>query len=299
MSTSTIPQHYPDTWDTSWISALQSTDSDLVPHATPDTCGGDRKWYNIGGTVAYKRKTARYPETTYVDYTTSKSWLYPEEWDAPILQDEWDNEFLDSIVVPSSRIMLDQAAAYNRLRDTYVRDAIQGTRTTGETGTTTETFPAGNVIADDFVLSGSAVESGLTWGKIIEATRLMTSLNVPKRDRFMAVGPLQVRDLMSIAQATDRDYANTVLIASGQIHGTNWAGFTWIENNYLSTDPGEAGTRQCLAWYKPDIILAESGMKTHMDILPQMSHALQIRPSVKLGSCRVNNSSLLVKCMES
>jgi hypothetical protein len=294
MSTPTIPEHFPDTWDRSWVSALQTADSRLVPNATPDTLTGDRKWYNIGGTVTYKRKTARYPETTYVDYNTSKSWMTPEEWDAPILQDEWDDEFLDSIVVPTSRIMQDQAAAYNRLRDEYVRDAIQGDRTTGESGGTTETFPTANVVAADF--GGS--DEGITWGKITEAGRLMDDLRVPIEQRCFAIAAEQKQELMSIAQATDKDYANTVLVRNGTIHGTFWAGFTWVQYEDLTYDPSDLNDRHCLAFYKPDIILGESQMKTHMDILPQMSHALQIRPSVKLGSCRINNSSIIVKCSE-
>jgi hypothetical protein len=53
MSTPTIPEHFPDTWDDSWVSALQTAEARMVPGATPDTATGDRKWYNIGGTVTY------------------------------------------------------------------------------------------------------------------------------------------------------------------------------------------------------------------------------------------------------
>jgi hypothetical protein len=295
MSTPTIPDHYTETWDTSWVAALQTDESMLMDTVTPDTIGGDRKWYNIGGTVVYKRKSARYAETTYISYETGKSWIYPEEWDAPILQDEWDFAFLDTIVVPTSRIMMDQASAYNRLRDAYARDAIQGTRTTGTTGQTTETFPSANVIDVNY---GGGGDVGLTWGKITQAKKLMDLLRIPKRDRYFAIGANQVQDLMSIAQATDRDYANTALIVAGEIHGTLWAGFNWRQYEDLEFDASDADARQCLAYYKPDIILAESGMKTYMDILPQRSHALQIRPSVKVASGRINNSSLIVKCLE-
>lgn len=295
MSTETIPQHYPETWDTSWASALQTADSRLKMGVTPDMVGGDRKWYNIGGTVAWKEVTGRYEETTYVAYETGKSWITPYKHDAPILLDEHDDAYLDSIVVPSSRIIQDQTAAYNRLCDAYARDAIQGTRTTGQAGDTTETFPSANVIAVGY---GGGGDVGLTWGKIVEATRIMDTLRVPLAMRRFAIGAYEKADLMSIAQATDRDYANTNLIAGGTIHGTEWAGFTWHQYEDLEFDPSDADARQCLAWYEPDIILAESGVQTHMDILPSRSHALQIRPVGRLASGRVNNSSLIVKCKE-
>lgn len=296
MATPTIPEHYPETWDRSWVQALQTADSRLLESATMDTLTGDRKWYNIGGTVAFKQKTSRYPETTYVDYSTSKSWIYPEAWDAPILQDEWDEEYLDSIVVPSSRIMMDQAAAYNRLRDAYIRDAAQGTRITGSNGTTTETFPANNVVAVNF---GGGGDVGLTWEKVVETSRKMDADRVPVSERYWAIGAAQKADLMQEAEAVNRDFVNTALIRSGQIHGTLWAGFTWLQYEDLEFDPSDADARQTLAYHKPDIVLGESGMKTHMDVLPGRSHALQIRPVAKLGSARINNSSYIVKCLES
>lgn len=291
MSTPTVPDHYPETWDTNWVPALQTADSRLLDTATMDDAPGDRKWYNIGGTIAYKQKTARYAETTYVDYETGKSWLTPTAWDAPVLFDEWDDAFLASIVKPTSRVMMDQAAAYNRLRDAFIRDAIQGNRVTGAAGDTTETFPTANEIANG--------GTGLTWLKIVETTELMDTLRVPLNERYFAIAAPQKGDLMSIAQATDRDYANTNLIKGGQIHGTEWAGFQWRQYEDLSYDPSNATHRQCLAYYKPDIVLAESGMQTFMDPLPERSHALQLRPSVRLGSCRINNSSIIINCVES
>lgn len=296
MSTATIPNHYPEVWDTGWVSALQTADQRFSGAYSPDTATGDRKWYNIGGTIAFKRRTERYPETTHVDYSTGKSWLVPEPWDAPVLFDKWDQAFLDSIVLPTSRVMLDQAAAYNRLRDEFVKNAIQGTRTTGATGGTTETFPTGNVVAVD--ADDGSTDTGLTWYKIRHTKKLMDDLRVPMTERYFAIGPAQVQDLMNMAQATDRDYATTALIREGQIHGTLWAGFNWIEYPDLDFDSGDADARQCLAFYKPDIVLAETGMKTYMDVLPTRSHALQIRPDVMLGSCRINNSAIIVKCLE-
>lgn len=294
MSTSTVPEHYPEIWDKSWVSALQTADSRLLESAESDSLTGDRKWYNIGGTIAFKQKAARYAATSYVDYTTSKSWIYPEAWDAPVLQDEWDEEYLDSIVVPSSRIMQDQAAAYNRLRDAYIRDAITGSRITGASGTTTETFPSANQIDANW----SGTDEGITFAKVNEATRLMDNLRVPMAQRYFTITSKQKAELMEIAQATSRDYVNTMLIRAGQIHGTEWAGFTWLQYEDLELDATDTDARVCTAHYKPDIVLGETGMKTYMDVLPERSHALQIRPSVKLGSARINNSSIKILCKE-
>ncbi len=295
MNTDTIPNHYPETWDRSWIQVLQTADFRLAETYMPDTLTGDRKWYNIGGTVTFKKKTARYAKTTYVDYATTKSWIFPEAWDAPILQDEWDFDYLDTIVVPSSRIMQDQAMAFNRLRDAYIRDAVQGTRITGSNGTVTEAFPAGNIIAETFGGGGSV---GLTFAKIVEATRLMDSDRVPQQDRYFAINSKQKSDLMTISEAVNRDFANTLLIRSGQIHNTEWAGFIWKQYEDLEFVSGSSTDRQALAWYKRDIVLGDTGMKTHMDILPGESHALQIRPVTKLGSGKINNSSYIIECDE-
>jgi hypothetical protein len=294
MTTDTIPDHYPETWDKSWVPALQTADKQLDGTFMPDNIEGDRKWYNIGGTIAFKKKTARYAKTTRVNYVTGKSWIYTEAWDAPVLEDEWDEAFLASIVLPTSRIMQDQASAYNRLVDSYVRDAADGGRVTGANGTTTEVFPTANVVAANF--GGSDV--GITWKKIVEVQRKMNADRVSTKDRYFAIGSTQLAELMEVAEAVNRDYVNTALIVSGEIHGTKWAGFEWRLYEDLEADATDTDARKCLAWSKRDIIVGDSGMKTHMDVLPGESHALQIRPVTKLGSGRLNNSSYRCLCQD-
>jgi len=296
MSTSTLPQHFVERWDTSWKMLLQRTQPRLFPRVSMTDVGGDKKWFNIGSSLEWEKKTGRYQTTTYQDFTTSKAWLVPEVYKCVVLEDKWDESFLHDITSPTSHIIRNHVAGFTRLRDRVIRDAIQGKRITGETGSTEETFPSDNVIAVDY--DDGSTDTGLTWDKVKHAIRLLDDLEVDPMGRIFAIGPAQKQDLMSMAEATDRDYANTMLIKNGVIHGTEWAGFTWVESTGLSFDASDADARQCLVWHPDFIEYGESGFSTRIAELPERDYALQIFSDAKIGACRTQNASLIVKCLE-
>lgn len=299
MSTSTIPEHFVERWDTSWKMLLQRKEPRLYGHTMTTDVGGDRKWFNIGSSLEWVKKTGRYQATTYQDFTTSKVWLAPEVFKCVVLEDKWDESFLYNITSPTSHIIRNHVAGFVRKRDEIIRDAIQGSRVTGETGSTAETFPSANIVAVDYDAGASGTtDLGLTWEKIVYTGRLMDDLEVDPMGRVFAIGPSQKQDLMSLAQATSRDYANTALIKNGIIHGTEWAGFTWVEFTGLSFDDEDDNARQCLAWHPDFIEYGEEGFSTKIAELPERDYALQIYSDAKLGACRTQNASIIVKCLE-
>lgn len=299
MSTSTIPQHFVDRWDTSWKMQLQRKNPRLYPHCSMTDIGGNRKWFNIDGTSTWEKKTGRYQATTYSDWTTSKAWIVPEVYKCAHLEDKWDENYLYDITSPTSSIVRADVAGFVRLRDQVLRDAIQGSRITGETGATTEAFPTDNIVAVDYDDGATgSTDVGLTWEKIIYTARLMDDLEVDPMGRIFAIGPAQKQDLMKVAEAVNRDYANTALVKNGMIHGTEWAGFTWVEFTGLSFDASDADARQCLAWHPDFIEYGETGFSTKIAELPERDYAIQIYSDAKLGACRTQNASIIVKCLE-
>jgi len=292
MSTSTFPEHFPDTFSNSFDMALQTADHRLMSAAVRDSLTGDRKFYNIYDATEFKRVTGRYPQTLNDDHTTSKVWMVAEKWDNAPLIDEWDDKDLDSIVLPTSDVVLAQAAAYARLSDSYLRDAIQGTRVIGENGTTTQAFPTANIIAN-----GS---TGLTLAKVAETARKMDELRVPKSERYFAISAAQVKDLVTnVAESKSRDFVTESILSTGTLHNRTWLGFNWIQYEDLIYDPSAGTHRQCLAWHKPHIVLGDGERRTDIRVRYDLSDALEIRTRTRLGACRKQNSSVIIKCVES
>jgi hypothetical protein len=199
-------------------------------------------------------------------------------------------------VLPTSDIVMAQAAAYARLADEYIRDAIKGTRTTGETGSTSETFPAGNEIAVDFT---TASNTGLDLGKVAETGRIMDSLYVPKMDRYFVIGSKQVADLINnVSESKSRDFVTESILNTGTLHGKTWLGFNWIQYEDLSTDAGDVSVRECLAFYKPHIVFGDGERRSDIRVRYDLSDALEVRTRTRLGACRKQNSSIIINCEE-
>lgn len=296
MSTSTIPEHFPDTYSNSFDMALQQADSRLLPAVVRDTVLGDRKWYNIYDETAFKRVTGRYQQTLNDDHTTSKVWVQTEKWDNAPLIDEWDDKDLDSIVLPTSDVVMAQAAAYARLADEILRDSIKGSRITGETGSVTETFPTGNEIAVDFTTGSN---TGLDLGKVAETARIMDSLYVPKSERYFVIGSKQVSDLINnVSESKSRDFVTESILSTGTLHGKTWLGFNWIQYEDLTFDSGDASVRECLAFYKPHICFGDGERRTDIRVRYDLSDALEVRTRTRLGACRKQNSSIIINCEE-
>jgi hypothetical protein len=63
--------------------------------------------------------------------------------------------------------------------------------------------------------------------------------------------------------------------------------------------PVATNVRSVYAYVKSGIILAERGLKTHMDIRTDLSHSLQIRSVASLGATRMEEKKVVeIACDE-
>jgi hypothetical protein len=57
--------------------------------------------------------------------------------------------------------------------------------------------------------------------------------------------------------------------------------------------------RSCYAYVKSGVILAERGLKTHMDVRTDLSHSLQIRSVASLAAVRMEEKKVVeIACDE-
>src|SRR5258707_6574404 len=100
-------------------------------------------------------------------------------------------------------------AALNRRMDRAMINAFFKDSKTGETGTTTTSFTAGNIVAQNFEASGNV---GLTIAKLIEAKRILRAAEVDTDYEavYCAIGAKQEANLFHEIQYTNRDYSATM-----------------------------------------------------------------------------------------
>ena len=290
-----IPDHFTTQFDSNWKHLVQQKNSKLKEYVTLDSIEGKEKSYNQLDATSMTQITDRSRDTRISDQAMAKRWIRPLNYDCAKLVDEFDEQFLGEVVLPTSPIIQSHAAAYARTCDLIIIGALGGTAFTGTTGTTATVLPAGQKIAANYVESGAAANSGLTIAKLRAAKFLFDSNEVDEEEeRIMVVSAKQLQDLLRTVEATSADYNTVRALVDGTLN--TFMGFKFRRSQQL---PLATDIRSCFAYVKSGIVLAERGLKTHMDIRTDLSHSLQIRSVASLAAVRMEEKKVVeIACDE-
>ena len=290
-----IPNHFTTQFDSNWKHLVQQKNSRLKEYCTIDSIEGKEKSYNQLDATSMTQITDRSRDTRISDQAMAKRWIRPLNYDCAKLVDEFDEQFLGEVVLPTSPIIQSHAAAYARTCDKIIIDALGGTAFTGTTGTTATVLPAGQKIAANYVESGAVANSGLTIAKLRAAKFLFDSNEVDEEEeRIMVVSAKQLQDLLRTVEATSADYNTVRALVDGTLN--TFMGFKFRRSQQL---PLAVDIRSCFAYVKSGIILAERGLKTMMDVRPDLSHSLQIRSVASLAAVRMEEKKVVeIACDE-
>jgi len=290
-----IPNHFTTQFDHNWKHLVQQKNSKLKEYVTLDSIEGKEKSYNQLDATSMTQITDRSRDTRISDQAMAKRWIRPLNYDCAKLVDEFDEQFLGEVVLPTSPIIQSHGAAYARTCDKIIIDALGGTAFTGTTGTTATTLPAGQKIAANYVESGAVANSGLTIAKLRAAKFLFDSNEVDEEEeRIMVVSAKQLQDLLRTVEATSADYNSVRALVDGTLN--TFMGFKFRRSQQL---PLATDIRSCFAYVKSGVILAERGLKTMMDVRPDLSHSLQIRSVASLAAVRMEEKKVVeIACDE-
>jgi len=290
-----VPDHYTTQFDSNWKHLVQQKNSRLKEYVTIDSIEGKEKSYNQIDVTSMTQITDRSRDTRISDQAMAKRWIRPQQYDCAKLVDEFDEQLLGEVVLPTSPIIQSHAQAYARTCDTIIIGALGGTAYTGTTGTTATALPAGQKVAVNFVESGTAANSGLTIAKLRAAKFLFDSNEIDEEEeRIIVVSAKQLQDLLRTIEVTSQDYNSVRALVDGALN--TFMGFKFRRSQLL----GKVSTvRSCYAYVKSGVILAERGLKTHMDVRTDLSHSLQIRSVASLAAVRMEEKKVVeIACDE-
>jgi hypothetical protein len=290
-----IPNHFTTQFDSNWKHLVQQKNSKLKEYVTIDSIEGKEKSYNQIDATSMTQITDRSRETRITDQAMAKRWIRPQQYDCAKLVDEWDEQFLGEVVLPTSPIIQSHSQAYARTCDTIIIKALGGDAYTGTTGTTPTALPATQKVAVNYVESGTAANSGLTIAKLRAAKFLFDSNEIDEEEeRIMVVSAKQLQDLLRTVEATSADYNSVRALVDGALN--TFMGFKFRRSQLLTK---VSTVRSCYAYVKSGVILAERGLKTHMDVRTDLSHSLQIRSVASLAAVRMEEKKVVeIACDE-
>lgn len=289
-----IPDHFVIQYETNWQHLLQQMESRLKEKTKFVSAQGAAVRFNQYGLTSMTAVTTRNASTPTSNSDLPTRWAYPVPYDIANRFSEFDNLFLGSVVLPTSECMQSQAAAYGRLVDKILIDALTASATITNTAntssgfglnntTTTVALPAGQQIAVNYVpAGGTAVNSGLTIGKLREAKRILDANEAPSEDRVLIVSAKEISDLLGTTEVTNNLYNTVRALVDGDVD--TFLGFKVVRSEQLGV---ASNVRTCVAYQKNAAVVVDGGKKSYMDVLPTQSHALQIRSTAVLGATRL------------
>jgi hypothetical protein len=187
------------------------------------------------------------------------------------------------LIDPVSAITTAVGYALGRAIDDLIIAAATGNALDGVGGT--PAFPAGQLVGD-----GTGAISLLLTSQVMQVF-LTNDIFPEDGEKCMFVGPVQARQLLSIQQATSRDYVESKALAdNGMVK--NWMGFNWYVSNRLTVPAG--GQLSCLAFTQRAL-----GFNMQKDIWarvqedPSVSFAMRIYSAFTGGCVRVEDEHIV------
>jgi hypothetical protein len=239
------------------------------------------------GAVTAQLRTTRHADTPLIETPHDKRWVYPSDYEWADLIDDADK--LRIIADPTSPYAINGAMALGRAMDDLIVTAATGTSKTGEDGTTSTAFPAGQ--------TASTTSGGLTVAKLREAMQLLIAaeVDVDNEPLFCAIGAQQHDDLLGETQAISLDFTNKPVLVDGRIKA--FMGFNFIDSQRLAL----SGTdRTVVCWAKSGLHL---GIWNDIDVQisdrADKSYSTQVYVKGTFGATRVEEEKVVaITCSE-
>lgn len=300
-----IEQNYQIKYSEKWGSYLQQEASRLDKYVTVETgLTGRMVALDQYGLVTFTEKSDRMGMTTLSEAPTTRRVMFPRMFTKAIGFDEFDAKKLAQIDVPVSKTIEGLRAAAGRCMDQVMIDAFLGTNYTGENGTTAVTFSSSQVVAKNYVESGTAADSNLTVAKLRKTLAMLQKSEAWNDERraygdelVLACTSSQVAALLQEPEVSSYDYNTVRALAEGKID--TFLGFRLIRTELLPLDSA-TGVRSCLAWVKSK---AQFGIwddfKVKLSVRDDLDEALQIRAKFACGATRLQeNAFVKILCKE-
>lgn len=247
---------------------------------------GEYKFYDQLGADEMTEKVSRHQDTPTDSADHQRRRISKRDYIHNKLLDKEDQ--LNMLIDPKSMYMQSAAMAAGRQIDDTIITAFDATAYSGKTGSTEESFTAGNIIA-----VGAA---GMSKAKLIIAREKLDDNDVEEEDRFCVIKPKQLSDLLNTTEVTSSDFNTVKALVEGTIN--HWLGFDFRKTTRLANN--SSGNRKCFAYHRAAMQLAiQKEPSGRIDERPDKNYAWQCFFSLSIGATRLEEERIVeIVCSE-
>jgi len=276
-----IPDHIRAQFSTQWGQAIQQLDAKLAGTMEVES-GWTAKDFYFDDVEAFEwtEETGRHEDTNPTEVDLSKIRGTKRYLKVGKIFGRRDHEWLGQIGKPDSEVMTAMKAGFMRQLDIRcIAAAVESKYAGPENAQTLITFPAANVVAQDFVLSGAAANSGITVPKLFEIERLarVADVDFDNEEFYLVIGPKQIQDMIvHVGTAGNDEYAKMISAWLNNRSSKLLGIFNVIVSNKLDIVSGSNSYRRCVAYTRRAFAKSAESHTTAIDVLPGKSHSIQI-----------------------
>lgn len=234
------------------------------------------------GSVTAQARVGRHTDTPLISTPHDARWVHPTDYEWADMIDDQDK--LRMLIDPTSPYAMNGAYALGRAMDTLIIAAALGTSLTGENGSTSTVFTAGQSIA--------VGATGMTVAKLRTARRLLLTneVDVAMDPLYIAVTAVQMDNLLGTTEVTSADYNSVKALVQGNVD--TFLGFKFIQTELLTLDG--SGDRRCIAWAKSGMHLGIwNDINTKISERADKSYATQVYVKGTFGATRVEEGKVV------
>lgn len=293
MSTNFIPEHFRPTFENS-VTLLSQQNMPLLAGAYDSirVSGEQTGYHQLGEATATKRSQTGATQTNRSSTERRRRWVLTDEYEYAEAFDRWDPMLLDQLSSPESDNPRAHLAAFNRNHDQIIIDALGGDAVQGKQPTTTVSFPAGQILANDTGSTGTPNNFNLAKMIALVGNIRAGQGQMQGEPLYGAITQSQLDSLLNnVDQINNSRYTDVKALSEGgglwpkfEFMGVVWHVFGTGSNS--AQLPKSGNDRTVYVWSKGGMKYGTMGRQFFADILPGESHALQLRTIERLGASR-------------
>lgn len=289
-----VTTHFVQQYTTNVQLLLQQKGSKLRNTVTVGSYNGKAaKAVEQVGPVTAQKRTIRHGDTPLISTPADARWVFPTDYEWADLIDDQDK--LRMLIDPQSSYAQNGAYALGRAIDDEIITSFFGDAKTGENGSTTTQFPAGQQVA---ATVGSTGATGLNLAKLREAKKILmeNEVDIDNDPLFCIISAEQHDDLLNEAQAISLDYNTKPVLVDGKI--TAFMGFNFIHTERLPVDGSTH--RRVAAFAKSGMHLGFwNDINTMISERADKGYATQVYVKGTFGATRTEEKKVVeIKCAE-
>jgi hypothetical protein len=276
---------------------LQQKGGKLAPYVMVENFyGKGAKVVEQFGPVKPVKNLARHSDTPLISTPSDARWAYPTDFDWADLIDNQDR--LRMLIDPQSPYVMNGVETMRRAQDDVILAAFYATSMTGENGTTSTTFPAGQKVASTV---GGAAATGLNISKLRAGKKILQANGVDFETDpiYMVINSADSDNLLNEAQMISLDYNSKPVLVDGAI--SRFMGVNFVQVEYTDTTAYDSSAVNDISGTRYSPMWAKSGMKlgiwndvtTSIDRRPDKRNSWQVYITATYGATRLQEKKVV------